>query len=74
MATPAPTIPMTAAAPSAIRRLRLRSAACLSGLNSSCVRRPASVNTPAAKRPESCPGSASASASRNDREISRRVG
>src|SRR6266853_1911971 len=71
-ATPAPTSPITAATASAKKRVRLRSATRPSGLNSSWVRSPASVKTPAGKTPDSSPGEASAIASRKDRDISRR--
>src|SRR2546429_3710951 len=73
-ATPAPTSPITAVTLSARKRVRLRSATRPSGLNSSWVRSPASVKTPAGKTPDSSPGEASAMASRKDRDISRREG
>ena len=65
---------MTAATPSAMSRLCLRPVACLSGKNSSWVRSPASVKTPAGKNPAAVPGVTSANASRKDREISTREG
>src|SRR5437016_4534702 len=60
--------PITAATLSAKKRVRLRSATRPSGLKSSWVRSPASVKTPAGKRPDSSPGEASAIASREDHD------